>query len=30
VPEIIASPVVTGHEPYLRWVREVTGQGAAE
>jgi periplasmic divalent cation tolerance protein len=27
VPEIIATPVVGGHEPYLRWIdREVRGE----
>jgi periplasmic divalent cation tolerance protein len=25
VPEVIASPVVAGLEPYVDWVREVTG-----
>ena len=27
VPEIIALPVVTGHEPYLRWLEESVRKG---
>jgi periplasmic divalent cation tolerance protein len=27
VPEIIALPVVTGHEPYLRWLEESVKEG---
>ncbi len=26
VPEILALPVQTGHDPYLQWVRETTRQ----
>lgn len=27
VPEILALPVVTGHEPYLRWLEESVKKG---
>jgi periplasmic divalent cation tolerance protein len=25
-PEIIATPIVAGHAPYLRWISDVTGE----
>ncbi len=28
VPEIVALPFSAGHEPYLRWIDEVTGEKA--